>query len=353
VLLLAHGASAQESSRPEVPAQPIQSQRWVPLGPAPVDQAGTGSRGYVLPMEDSSVTGTGSNQLSFHGVAANYFYREQTAGFLVTQRYETHTFALDYRRGFKIARLPRFEVGGHVQLHQSGGGMLNGLIEGIESAWASVTGHPSAKNELRTTPSLLPPQGTLIDRNGASVYQDVGTGAGLGDVYVVAKFALADGDPASGATRVSARAGLNVAHASRFSEGHFFGAGLSLGKKLSEHIAFHGDVRATRLLDDISVWNLPLKDWSYGFSAGTEVRLALNSSLMVQMGGSSTPYQLTGTRGFDTAYGDLTFGLGHRFNTGSRQVIAHFYMRENLNLPFRIRWNTDPDLAIGLKATIR
>jgi hypothetical protein len=351
--MLAHGASAQGTVPQEVPAQPIQSGKWVPLGPAPVDQAGTGSRGYVLPLEDSSVTGNRSNQVSFHGVAANFFYREQTAGFLVSQRYETHTVALDYRRGFMVARVPRFEIGGHLQLHQSGSGVLNGLIEGVESAWASLTGHPSAKNELRTTAALRPPQGTSIDRDGSPVYRDEGTGSGLGDVYVVAKIALLDGDPASGAPRLSARAGMNVANGARFSEGNFLGTGLSLDKKLSERVAFHGDVRATRVLDDISVWNLPLKSWTYGFSAGTEVRLATNSSFALQVGGSSTPYEFTGTSAFDTAYGDLTFGLAHRFTTGSRQVIAQFYMRENLNLPFRVRWNTDPDLSIGFKATIR
>jgi hypothetical protein len=113
---------------------------WTPLGPAPVDQAGTDGRGYVLPMEDSTVTADRSNLFSIHAVAANYFYREQANDFLVTQRYETHTIGLDYRRGFQLARIPRFEIGGRLQLHQRDSGMLNGLIEGF--------GSRSAKNTL-------------------------------------------------------------------------------------------------------------------------------------------------------------------------------------------------------------
>jgi len=33
-------------------------------------------------------------------------------------------------------------------------------------------------------------------------------------------------------------------------------------------------------------------------------------------------------------------------------VTAQIYLRENMNLPFQVRWNTDPDLSVGLKATI-
>jgi hypothetical protein len=356
VLALAHTASAQTTAPPaqETPPGPGgELGPWEPLGPAPVDQAGTGSRGYVLPMEDTTVTLPGSNRFSVHAVAANYFYREQTAGFLMSQRYETHTLALDYRRGFAPAGFPRFEIGGHVQLHQSNGGMLNGFIESFESFWASVTGSSSARNTLRTEAALRPPQGTSIARNGLALYNDPGTGSGLGDVYVGAKFALVDRDPSSTATRVSARAGLNVGRSSRFSEGNFFGMGVSLDKKLLEWVAFHGDVRATRTLDDASVWNLPLERWAYGFSAGSEFRLARNSSLMLQFGGSSSPYLPTGTTAFDRGHGDITFGVGHRFGDGPRRVTMHVYARENMNLPFRVRWNTDPDLSVGVKFTIQ
>jgi hypothetical protein len=340
--LLAQTARAQET----VPS-------WIPLGPAPVDQAGTDGRGYVLPMEDSTVTAARSNLFSIHAVAANYFYREQVNDFLVTQRYETHTLGLGYRRGFKVGYAPRFEIGGHLQLHQRNDGVLNGFIEGFENVWTSLTGSASAKNTLRAQEASRPPLGMFIDKGGSPIFRDAGTGSGVGDVYVFTKVALLDRDPSSTSPRVSARAGLNVAGSARFSEGNFIGVGLSLDKKLLEWAAFHGDVRATRALDSTSVWNLPLKRWAYGFSAGSEFKLSTNSSFNLQIGGNSTPYAPTGTAAFDRGYGDITFGVAHRFQAGSRQVTAHVYARENLNLPFRVRWNTDPDLSIGFKATIQ
>ncbi|MGH9255092.1 MAG: hypothetical protein ACRD3C_11035 [Vicinamibacterales bacterium] len=360
VLVFAPSASAQstiatpppDSQRTLPPETGEPSGRWIPLGPAPADQAGTGGRGYVLPMEDGHVTAARSNQLSVHAVAANYFYREHTSDFLVSQRYETHTLALGYRHGFKVPRVARFEIGGHLQLHQSDSGMLNGFIEGFEGLWASLTGSRSAKNQLRTLAAARPPQGTLIARGGSPIYRDAGTGSGLGDVYLLAKIALRDADPSSRAARLSARAGINVAGSSRFSEGNFVGAGLSIDKKVLEWVAFHGDVRATRALDSMSAWNLPLRRWTYGFSAGSELKLSVNSSFILQIGGSSTPYLPTGTAAFDKGYGDITFGLAHRFTAGSRYVTTKLYARENLNLPFRVRWNTDPDLSVGLTATI-
>ena len=78
---------------------------WVPLGPAPVDQAGAGRRGYVLPTE-GGITAAGTTQVSIHSVAANNFYREENSEFLITQRYETHTLGLDVRRGFKPHGFP-------------------------------------------------------------------------------------------------------------------------------------------------------------------------------------------------------------------------------------------------------
>jgi hypothetical protein len=322
------------------------------LGPAPVDQAGTDGRGYVLPMEDGTVTTAGSNLFSIHAVAANYFYREQVNDFLVTQRYETHTIGLGFRRGFKVGDAPRFEIGAHVQLHERDAGVLNGFIEGFENIWTSMTGSKSAKNTLRMDGAARPPLGTIIVKDGSPIYSDTGTGSAIGDIQIGGKVALVDHDPSSTATRVSARAALNVAGTSRFSEGNFIGVGLSVDRKLLRWAAFHGDVRVTRALDSMSAWNLPLQGWAYGFSAGSELRLSTNSSFNLQVGGSSTPYAVTGTTAFDRGYGDVTFGLAHRFRAGSRNVTAHFYARENLNLPFRVRWNTDPDLSIGIKATI-
>ena len=358
VLLVTRSASAQNRASESLPAPAGKltfgtasdelSGGWVPLGSVPVDQAGAGRRVYVLPGEDSEVTAGGSNQFSIHAVAANNFFHEQNSEFLVSQRYETHTIGLDYRRGFNVRGFPRFEIGGQVQLHESDSGVLNGFILGVESFWVSVTGG----EQPRTQDATRPPLGTLIVRNGSPIYREGGGGSGFGDVYASAKIALLDGAPSSKAARVSARIGINVAGSSSFSEGNFVGAGLSLDQKLLERVAVHGDVRATRALDETSVWNLSLRRWAFGFSVGPEFRLARNTSLNLQIDGSSTPYWPTGTFAFDKGYGDITFGLGHRFKAGSRIVTAQLYMRENMNLPFSVRWNTDPDLSVGLKVRI-
>jgi hypothetical protein len=368
VLVIAPAARAQSGTSSEPPDQTIQappssppagrltfgapgselSGRWIPLGPAPVDQAGAGRRGYVLPGEDGLVTGPGSNQVSIHSVAANNFYREENTEFLITQRYETHTIAIDYRRGFKMGELPRFELGGQMQLHESDGGILNGFILGLENLWVSMTGYEQSRNQLRGQGATAPPPGTRIVRHGSPIYRDAGNGSGIGDLYGVAKIALVDGDPSSNAPRVSARIGLNVAGRSAFSEGNFVGAGMSLDHKLLERMAFHADIRATRALDQMSVWNLPLRRWTYGVSAGPEFRLGRNTSFNLQLDGTSTPYLPTGTLAFDKSYGALTFGLGHRFVHATTQL----YVRENMNLPFVVRWNTDPDMSIGLKIRI-
>ena len=83
-----------------------------------------------------------------------------------------------------VPRGPRFEIGGHFQLHQRDSGVLNGFIEGFESVLVSLTGKKSAKNELRKQEAARPPQGILIAKGGSPIYRDVGTGAGIGDVYV-------------------------------------------------------------------------------------------------------------------------------------------------------------------------
>jgi hypothetical protein len=321
---------------------------WAPLGLIPVDQAGAGRRGYVMPGEDSDVTPDRTNRLSIHAVAANNLYREQNDEFLITQRYETHSLALDYRRGFNLRGAHRFELGGQVQLHQSDAGMLNGLISGVETFWVSVTGYQAARNELRTGDAPAPLLGTLITRHGVPIYRHAGGGSGIGDLYVGGKMALLDPSPVSNAPRISARVGLNVAGSASYTAGNYLGMGLSLDQKVAPFLAFHGDVRATRVLDDISVWNLPLGSWTYGLSVGPEFRLAKRSSFHLQVDASSTPYRPTGTLAFDQGYGAITFGVGHRFGL----VAAQLYFRENMNLPFTVRWNTDPDLSIGLKIRI-
>jgi hypothetical protein len=129
--------------------------------------------------------------------------------------------------------------------------------------------------------------------------------------------------------------------------------GLCFDQKLFGVAAFHGDVRAIVIFDEMSDWNLPLQRVAWGFSAGPEVKLTRRTSLQAQFDGASTPYLPTGTAALDSGYGDLTIGVSHRFAAGAREVVAHLYARENMNLPFSVRLNADPDLAIGLKATIR
>jgi hypothetical protein len=124
-------------------------------------------------------------------------------------------------------------------------------------------------------------------------------------------------------------------------------------KKLAGWAAFHTDVRANLFLNRTSHWGLPLKRGSFAFSVGPELKLARNSSISLQIDGSTTPYQATGVVALDNDYGDITLGLGHRFAAGQRHLVAQIYARENMNLPFRVRWNADPDLSLGLKFTIR
>src|SRR5439155_7387058 len=225
--------------------------------------------------------------------------------------------------------VPRFEVGGQMQLHESDSGMMNGFIFGLESFWATVTGYHESRNELRVAGATPPPLGTVITKNGSPLYRQEGGASGFGDLYLVGKMALIDVDPSSNIPRVSVRLAMNLSGSKTFTAGNFVGMGLSLDHKISEWVAFHGDVRATRVLDGMSAWNLPLRSWTYGFSAGPEFRLPKNSSFNVQMDGATTPYWPTGTLAFDKGYGDITFALGHRFGP----VTSQLYFRENRNPP--------------------
>src|SRR4029077_13576726 len=111
-----------------------------------------------------------------------------------------------------------------------------------------------------------PPLGMSIVRDGKPLYQAAGTGAGIGDIYLVAKAALVDGRVASGGTQIAARVAVNISGMSQFTEGNFAGAGVSLDRKLAERIAFHGDLRASLSLDRVSTWGLPLSRGVVGFS---------------------------------------------------------------------------------------
>jgi hypothetical protein len=352
-LLLARPVVAQDTPPSTIPAASIgEFAPWEPLGLLPVDQAGAGLRGYSLPGESTDVTQPGANQLTVHTVVANNFYREQTTDLLISQRYETHTVALGYRRGFKVGSWPLFELGGQIQLNERDSGFLNGFISSFEGLWSSVTGDTSAKNQLRTNPARLPPLGTFVTRNGRPIYSSAGDGSGFGDVSFIAKALLRDAAPSSTDMRVAARFAMNLSGKSDFTEGNFAGIGVSMDKKFRKWAAVHGDVRGSVLLDRVSSWDLPLRRTSFGFSVGPELKLARHTSASLQIDGSTTPYLPTGTMGFDKGYGDITLGVGHRFTVGRHQVLTQGYLRENMNLPFRVRWNLDPDLSVGLKATI-
>ena len=326
--------------------------QWQPLGQVPVDQAGAGRRGYALAGESPDVALPGTNRISFHTVAANNFFREQTGDFLITQRYETHTVALDIRRGFTSRIVPRFEIGAQLQLSERDSGFLNGFISGFESLCFSMTGVQSAKTQLRDVGTPLP-FGAFVTKDGHAIYGAPGGGAGIGDFFFVAKALLRDAPPESTGARIAARVGLNVSGKSEFAEGNYIGVGLSLEKKLLSWAAFHGDVRTNIAMDSVSPWNLPLKRSTFGFSAGPELRLSRDSSVSVQIDGNTTPYLPTGTLAFDKDYGSITIGLGKRFTFGRTAVVSQIYARENMNLPFRVRWNADPDASFGIKVTLR
>jgi hypothetical protein len=351
--LLVHSgvALAQAPDKPSAPVRDETTEQWEPLGPIPVDQAGSGRRGYTLAGEGTQVAGPGEGRLSLHSVAANNSYQEQTADFFVSQRYETHTLALGYRRGFDAGPFRRLEIGGQVQVGESDGGFLNGFISGVENLWASVSGNDAARNPLRKS-GVYVPLGTIVAKRGAAIYRTSGQGRGFGDFQFVAKALLRDDGPAARGARVAARAVVNLAGDADLTEGNFAGIGVSVDDKVSERIALHGDLRGTLALDSVSPWGVPLKRGSIGFSVGPELRLTRNTSLNLQYDGSSTPYVRTGTKAFDGGYGAASLGVGHRFRRGERDVLLQFYARENLDLPFWIRWNMDPDFAIGLKASV-
>src|SRR4029077_6102168 len=123
-------------------------------------------------------------------------------------------------------------------------------------------------------------------------------------------------------TRVSARVAVNVSGASQFTEGNFVGAGLSVEKKLNEWVAFQGDVRATIVMDRVSTWGLPLTRGVVGFSAGPELRLTRNTSFNLQYDGSTSPYLPTGSTAIDSGYGDVSFGVSHRFTAGRHSLVT-------------------------------
>src|SRR5262245_3636505 len=121
-LCTAAAASAQDRPSTDAPPATVDALPWQPMGPLAVDRAGAGLRGYALPLDGTDVVQ--GSAISIHAITSNNFCNEQTNGFSITQRYETHAFALGYRRGFDTRHFPHFELGGQVQLIESDNGFL-------------------------------------------------------------------------------------------------------------------------------------------------------------------------------------------------------------------------------------
>ena len=312
VLALGQPVFAQDGEPSSVS---IDSGRWEPLGQIPVDQAGAGRRGYALAGEGAEVAEPRTSRIAVHTVASNNFFREQTGDFLITQRYETHTLALDIRRGFKTPILPRVELGAQVQVSERDSGFLNGFISGFESLCFSMSGVQSAKNQLRDLGTPLP-FGAFVTKDGHAIY------SGSGRRRRHRRFLIRrQGAPPRRGAGVERHACRRASWPERV--GHFAVCRGQLRRRRRQPrqaalnwVAFHGDVRATVALDRVSDWNLPLKRRTLGFSAGPELRLSRDSSVSVQIDGNTTPYLPTGTTAFDKDYGSITIGLGHRFRTG-------------------------------------
>jgi hypothetical protein len=305
-----------------------------------------------LAGESSEVVAPGDHQISIHTLAANNFYREETARFLISQRAETHTVALGYRRGFKLGPFSRVEFGGQVQFHESDAGLLNGFIDGVEALWSSIAGSESFRNQLQTSAAATLLSGTVVTKDGQPIYRAAGHGAGFGDVSFVAKALLRGGDPSSRDVRMAARIAVNVSGKSAFTQGNFAGIGISVDKKVLGWLAVHGDARGNVHLDRVSAWGLPLRRGSFAFSAGPELKLG-TGSVTFQLDGTTTPYLPAGAPAFDADYGAMSVGFGRRFQAGGRGVLGQIYARENMNLPFGIHGNIDPDLAMGIKVTVQ
>ena len=69
---------------------------------------------------------------------------------------------------------------------------LDAFLDGATAIISTVGPFP-----LRSKATTIQPLGTSITRDGQVIYQTSGTGAGIGDLYLVAKAVLRDGAPAS------------------------------------------------------------------------------------------------------------------------------------------------------------
>ena len=202
-------------------AQNLEASGWAPIGPAPAE-ADSGGRGYVVADDTSDVLDPGVSEVSLDSGIANYFYLDNSRDVSISQRFETHTLALDYRRGVKLHKGPRLEWGAQLQVHESDGGILNGFITTFEDLV-----HASLRSKL----AVPPPPGMSIIQNDRVVYQAPANSRGFGDVSLVVKAPLRDRDVRSRATRVAVRVSANVRGASTFTAGNFIGSGISIDQK--------------------------------------------------------------------------------------------------------------------------
>src|SRR5262249_59902212 len=109
----------------------------------------------------------------------------------------------------------------------------------------------SSVNQLRRAGATPPQLGTVIQRNGTTLYQD-DDGSGIGDVYAVAKVALLDGGASLRTPRLAARVAINLPGRVAFTEGRYVGMGLSLHQPLSQPPAFHIHVPPPPILHHLS-----------------------------------------------------------------------------------------------------
>lgn len=342
------GAASQAPTAPT--SRVSESQGWVPLGPLPVDEAGTTGRGYQAPPDGAGLVEPGRNQIALHLAAANYLYGEERAGFRIAEKFETHTAAIEFRRGFSNRVLRRFELGGQLQVHRNTEGFLNGFIGGFEKLVARTTGHQSAVNTLRTDLSRDWPLINLVEKDGQDFYRREGPVSGLGDVALFVRTALT-GDPSAGSATLAARVMVNIAGSEALTSGNYVSAGLSASKRVLGWLALHGDARVSLPIDRDNRAGLPLKRGTVGAMGAAEFRVSQKTSLDLQFDVNGTPYAATGTRAFDRPYSAIELGISRLW--GNR-VLTQLYGRENMNMrPMQVQPNLDPDFSVGIKLTIR
>lgn len=323
-----------------------------PKGPLAVDRVVV-NRGYSYPGEGAQVLRPGQIRATVHADASNFITREESSGFKLYKKYETHTLGFELRQGFELGGL-NMEAGARLAGHSNSEGFLNGAVEWFERMMSSIGDSDSPTNDDRFGPDPMRAEEFRLEKNGELLRYYDGHGRGLGDVLLTAKALLHKGDPASRATRWAARLAANLATgADEFSNGNYLGAGVSFEHMLGESVALHGDVRATFPLDAHDSAGLALRRAALGGRAGLEFKLTERTSFLPQVDVYQTPFHHTGLEGYDRDYGAFSFGLNHLVTAGSWDALVQFFVRQNFEpWPFRFHSNLDPDVQFALVVTL-